>query len=214
MSTEKRNSAAVLNEMPTIPVNQQGHVLYYEDTGAPTISNVPYTTLIVVHGTLFHGGEQVLAHNEKMGNLCHSSNSAVFKRLMPLAPQYNIRLVLVNRREYPGSSLFTEEDLNKLQSKDDAAHIEFARERAEEIATFIKVFKDQEDIPEASSDGRIGGVSLMGWSSGALQTIAVLGYADLLAESTKKSIEPYLRSYIVFGEFISSYASHTGPTHT
>lgn len=191
--------------MPTIPVNQQGHVLYYEDTGPPAISNEPYTTLIVVHGTLFHGGEKVLARNEMLGDLCHPSNPAVFNRLLPLASQYNIRLVLVNRREYPGSSLFTDEDLNKLKNKDDAVHIEFARERAEEIATFINVFKDQEGIAEASPDGRSGGVSLMGWSSGALHTIALLGYADLLSEGLKKSIEPYLRSYIVFGELQRFY---------
>lgn len=191
--------------MPTIPVNQQGHVLYYEDTGPPAISNEPYTTLIVVHGTLFHGGEQALARNEMLGDLCHPSNPAVFNRLLPLASQYNIRLVLVNRREYPGSSLFTDEDLNKLKNKDDAVHIEFARERAEGIATFINVFKYQEGIAEASPDGRSGGVSLMGWSSGALHTIALLGYADLLSEDLKKSIEPYLRSYIVFGELRRFY---------
>ena len=44
--------------MPTIPVNAQGHYLFYVDTGPPQLEGIlaDYTTLIIVHGTAFHGG--------------------------------------------------------------------------------------------------------------------------------------------------------------
>lgn len=117
-----------------------------------------------------------------------------------------MRLVLVNRREYPGSSPFTEEDLDKLRSEDDTAHVEFAKDRAKEIATFIKAFIDQEAVPRATADGKSGGVALMGWSSGASQTIALLGDADSLPGGLRKSIEPYLRSYIIYGTYLTNNA--------
>ena len=41
--------------MPTIPVNDEGAVLYYEDSGAPE-GSANYTTIIILHGFLFHGG--------------------------------------------------------------------------------------------------------------------------------------------------------------
>ena len=43
--------------MPTIPVDEQQHVLYYDDSGLPTTSPEPYTTLMIVHGTGFHSGK-------------------------------------------------------------------------------------------------------------------------------------------------------------
>jgi len=44
--------------MPTVTIDEHGNELFYEDTGAPqNSSNAPYTTLIIVHGTAFHGGE-------------------------------------------------------------------------------------------------------------------------------------------------------------
>ena len=47
------------HEMPSIVVDNLGNSLFYVDSGAPTgaSSDKPYTTLIAVHGTAFHGGE-------------------------------------------------------------------------------------------------------------------------------------------------------------
>lgn len=41
--------------MPTVPVNAEGSVMYYEDTGAPPDNKV-YTTIALVHGLIFHSG--------------------------------------------------------------------------------------------------------------------------------------------------------------
>ncbi|KAL5537017.1 hypothetical protein ACEPAF_840 [Sanghuangporus sanghuang] len=150
--------------MPVITIDDRGNTLYYEDTGVPPDAVALYTTLIIVHGTGSHG--------------------QIFRRLLPLAPKHNVRLVLVNRRDYPGSSPYIEEDLSKA--------------RASEFARFIKTFIEKENIPKASSDWNRGGVVLMAWSSGNGYILPLLAHIDTIPEETRQFIEPYFRSHIVF----------------
>ena len=42
--------------MPTVTINAEGVVLYYEDSGPPAGSS-NYVTLVVIHGFIFHGGK-------------------------------------------------------------------------------------------------------------------------------------------------------------
>jgi hypothetical protein len=42
------------NNMPTLPVNNNGAVLYYEDSGAPS-GKTEYSTIVIFHGLVFHG---------------------------------------------------------------------------------------------------------------------------------------------------------------
>ena len=44
-----------LVEMPVAPIDNKGTVIHYEDTGAPN-GLKDYTTLVLIHGFLFHGG--------------------------------------------------------------------------------------------------------------------------------------------------------------
>lgn len=44
-----------LATMPYAPVNKDGAVMYYDDSGIPGDSTT-YTTVILVHGLVFHGG--------------------------------------------------------------------------------------------------------------------------------------------------------------
>jgi hypothetical protein len=39
--------------MPAVPVDDEGSILYYEDSGAPPDS-VDYTTVIMIHGYVIH----------------------------------------------------------------------------------------------------------------------------------------------------------------
>lgn len=43
--------------MPTLPINKEGDSLYYVDTQEPTGIQDAYTTLMIVHGTAYHGGK-------------------------------------------------------------------------------------------------------------------------------------------------------------
>ena len=44
-----------VSSMPTTVVDDRGSVLYYEDSGVPGTST-DYITLVLIHGTCFHGG--------------------------------------------------------------------------------------------------------------------------------------------------------------
>ena len=49
--------------MPSIVINEKGYKLFYEDSGAPTMEpEARYTTLMLVHGTGFHGGKLQALH--------------------------------------------------------------------------------------------------------------------------------------------------------
>ncbi|KAH8111945.1 hypothetical protein DFH11DRAFT_558957 [Phellopilus nigrolimitatus] len=163
--------------MPLISVNEQDHSLFYEDSGVPLGTEESYTTLIVIHGASFHGG--------------------VFRRLLPLAPLHAVRLVLVNRRD-SGSSPYTDTDLAQINGNDAAAHENFQRARGMELATFVRCFVEREKVPQASPDGKSGGVSLTGWSSGNFYTLPLLAYADSIPAETREAITPFLRSLIIF----------------
>ncbi|EJD07447.1 uncharacterized protein FOMMEDRAFT_149976 [Fomitiporia mediterranea MF3/22] len=164
--------------MPLIAVNDQGDSLFYEESGPPAKTGDLYTTLIIVHGTAFHG--------------------ECFRRLLPLAPQHQIRLVLVNRRDYPGSTPYTEEDLEKIRVDNAETHDQFAKARAVEFAQFIKTFVENEDVPKASSDWKRGGVVLLAWSSGNSYTLPLLSYIDAIPIDTREIISQYLRSHVMF----------------
>ncbi|OCB85418.1 hypothetical protein A7U60_g7427 [Sanghuangporus baumii] len=186
--------------MPLITVDDQGHRLYYEDTGPPPNGPVPYTTLIIIHGTAFHG--------------------QIFKRLLPLAVNHNLRLVVVNRRDYSGSSPYTGEELDVVRKDNETGNDGFGRRQAAELALFIRTFIEKEHIPKPALECRDGGIVLLAWSSGNGYTLPLLAYADSIPESTREFIEPYLRLYIIFGEsrlarlllyFLCSYGPEDAP---
>jgi hypothetical protein len=77
--------------------------------------------------------------------------------------------------------------------------IDFLKSRAREIATFMDKFIKEKSIPKASADRSQGGVVLAGWSMGNVQGLAVLGLARFLPDELVHSLEPYLKSYIMYG---------------
>lgn len=44
------------SKMPQARVDDAGNVLYYEDSGAPPTGAGVYTTIVVIHGFVFHSG--------------------------------------------------------------------------------------------------------------------------------------------------------------
>lgn len=136
----------------------------------------------------------VLGHDKRI------LHSAVFHPMIPFASQYNLRLVLVNRRDYPGSSPYSDEDLRNVQdTEDDKGYEAFFRARASEFAKFIEWIITHENVPKADWKSNTGGVFLMAWSAGNGYAISMLSYVDLLPEATRNIIQPYLRGFIFFG---------------
>ncbi|TFK90762.1 alpha/beta-hydrolase [Polyporus arcularius HHB13444] len=173
--------------MPVAPVDDRGTVLYYEDTGPPPDSTA-YTTLVLVHGASFHG--------------------ASFRRMIPFAAEHNLRFITPNLRDYPGSTSYTQQELDDLSSPGREQQERALRARALELAMFLQWLIQTEDItpirstPEGGRD--TGGISLLSWSAGNCQTMGLLAYADQLPKETRKLLCAYLRSYVLYEPSLAS----------
>ncbi|OSD07584.1 alpha/beta-hydrolase [Trametes coccinea BRFM310] len=166
--------------MPTAPVDHEGTVLYYEDSGIPAKS-ANYVTLVLIHGTCFH--------------------SAVYRPMLPFAAEHNLRLVLLNLRGYPGSTDYSPADLDKLRDSDPESQEQAMAERGLEIAEFLRWYIDTEAIPPITLTPEgvsTGGISLLSWSGGNWFTVAMFGNAGTIPESTRKLLNTYLRSFVMF----------------
>jgi len=167
--------------MPHCAVDNDSTFLYYEDSGAPS-GSTDYVTVFLVHGTMF--------------------SSAIFRPMIPYAAHHNFRLVLVNCRDYPGSTLYSESDLGSLSSTDPAIQSSALQARGLEFAAFIRRYIETQRIPpimaSRSGSGRSGGFTLLGWSSGNCQTIPLLSHADLVPDITRKLLDAYFRSFVMY----------------
>lgn len=128
-----------------------------------------------------------------------------FSRLMPLAAKYGLRIIALNRRDYVGSTPFTTAELDDLLSDDDAKHRQFLQARGLEIARFLVWVIDELKIPpktEAVIDGEsktYGGLALMGWSLGNIQTILVLGHLMTYPREVVEKLKLFFRTLFIYG---------------
>ncbi|KAL5522412.1 hypothetical protein ACEPAG_8428 [Sanghuangporus baumii] len=126
------------------------------DSGVPNESH-DYVTLVLLHGFAWHSG--------------------IFSRLLPLATKFNSRIILVNRRDYPGSDPLGEDEIRSISSIGDATPDanavlnEYMKRRAKELYDFLKTLVQEENT------SRTGGLVVAGWSFGAAWVTALLANA-------------------------------------
>lgn len=196
--------------MPFAPVNADGVVLYFEDSGAPPSAEV-YTTLVLAHGTGFHSGKH--AYNDpstSRHSVKHSTSIAVFHKIFALAPAHGVRLIVLNRRDFDKSTPYTPADVAKLTARPvngDEASLEetrrsFFRDRGAEFVAFLVHIVDNLGIPPIEDKGGKGGLSFMAWSAGNMFAIPLLAYADEVDEETRRKLEPYFRKLVLFGQIV------------
>ncbi|KAI0632766.1 Alpha/Beta hydrolase protein [Trametes polyzona] len=168
-----------------------------KDSGVPGESD-DYTTLVIIHGYAWHSG--------------------IFSKLLPLAEQFNLRIILLNRRDYPMGQRYTDaerallhaitpellEDADKVTAAK-ADGETFMKERAREVYDFLVQLVQNGKIPLYDREAKKGGIVLAGWSFGTGWMTAFLAHlASFSADDTLLS--KYLRRvvfldppYLVFG---------------
>lgn len=124
--------------------------------------------------------------------------------MVPYAGKHNLRLVLLNLRDYKGSTLYSPEELTALASPLREVQARAIEERGLELATFLRWYIETEHIPPISetpdANGRLGGgVAVLGWSGGNYQTIPLVGSFRSLPEDTRKFLEGYFRALLIYG---------------
>lgn len=132
-------------------------------------------------------------------NLWLIISKAVFSKVLALAPAVNLRFVAVTRRDYKGSTPLTPNELNVLSNGTNAEKSSFLRDRGAEFANFISRFIQSNNIPPPTTDGKYGGIALLGWSFGNSFALATVANVHTYPKPVKNCLEKYLRALIMQG---------------
>jgi pimeloyl-ACP methyl ester carboxylesterase len=125
-----------------------------------------------------------------------------FQKALPEARRQGIRFIALNRRTFPGSTPFSQEELEEISpSKLNASTmVEFMHKRAMEIVGFVHGVIKQLDLPGKISEE--GGISVLGWSLGSLYCFAFINACNdpHLPDEWKKTIKECVSSVILYGQ--------------
>jgi pimeloyl-ACP methyl ester carboxylesterase len=140
--------------------------------------------------------------------------TAIFKRLLPLKNQFNLRIVALSRRGFPGSTPFHPSERTFLTGDEEAqaaaseeTKSKFHTLRGVEILRFINGFIQRAGTPPIHTnvvDGKVsGGIMLVGWSMGSTYSMAAISSMDspLLSDEMRDRLGSYLRVLVLLGAF-------------
>ncbi|RDB30090.1 hypothetical protein Hypma_013908 [Hypsizygus marmoreus] len=144
--------------------------IFYTDSGAP-LNSMDYTTLIIFHGSAFTGQGFVHLHDH--------------------AHPLNLRTVVCNRRDYPGSTRYTDSELDDLRH----GRKDFLDRLAIQVGWFLEKFIDEENIPKVGADRKSGGFAILGWSMGTATAMSLFSDQSLISYT---KLEPYVKDLILY----------------
>ncbi|KAF7331111.1 AB hydrolase-1 domain-containing protein [Mycena venus] len=154
--------------MPSLTL-KSGVVFGYTDSGAVTGGD--YTTLVIIHGHTFHSG--------------------TFQRLNPLAQPNSLRIISVNRREYPGSSPYSAQELTAFVEGTDAERASLLEQQGRDLAMFLDGLISELSIPQT------GGIALIGWSMGTLFVLALIASIETLPTATQERLSSFVHTVVM-----------------
>lgn len=123
--------------------------------------------------------------------------------MIPFAAANRVRLILVNRRDYPGSTPLSDAELAELGSSDLETRARALAQQGLDIGLFLAWIIREENIPPVviGRDGkRQGGIALVAWSLAHTPLAGLLAHADSLPTDALRVLDPCLRAYCIFGE--------------
>ncbi|GJJ12676.1 hypothetical protein Clacol_006920 [Clathrus columnatus] len=178
--------------MPEIQIDDAGTRLFYYDSGVPILADRPYTTLLI----------------------------DIFNKLLEIAKASHIRLILLNRRGYHGSTAIPDSEMDYSSLADDSENSKldfyttFLKNRGSELATFLIKLIEKENIPPiVDTPGRAsGGIGIMGWSLGNIITLSLLGLATSLDPVKVRKLDNYLRTVVIYDSPINTLGYSLPPT--
>ena len=106
-------------------------------------------------------------------------------------------------RDYRGSSNLTKGELAAITNGDAESQATVLEDLGRQIAAFLEYFSKTHAVPRITEiNGKVqGGIILIPWSIGCMFATSMLGHALSLSESTKESLDQYLRTVILLGEW-------------
>ncbi|KAF8891933.1 Alpha/Beta hydrolase protein [Gymnopilus junonius] len=153
--------------MPSLAVRDNLEY-FYIDSGAPNATE--YKTIIIIHGHTFHSG--------------------TFKRLLPLAPSRSLRVIALNRREYPGTTPFSAEELRIFKSGSEEERAKLLAQQGFDLASFISTLVKQLDLPKD--------VTIVAWSMGNIFLMSLLSSINALPADVKGILQSSVKNIIMW----------------
>ncbi|KAG6917598.1 hypothetical protein DXG01_001827 [Tephrocybe rancida] len=118
---------------------------------------------------------------------------ASFEKLHSYAHEFNLRTILWNRREYPGSTKYTDAEVDDLNN----GRKIFLNRLAILVGDFIKQFVEKESVPKISSDRKSGGFAILGWSMGTATAMPLFSDPTLFSEDSYDLLEMYVKDLVL-----------------
>ncbi|KAG5653245.1 hypothetical protein H0H81_001502 [Sphagnurus paluster] len=120
-----------------------------------------------------------------------------FQRLAPHAASRGVRIISLNRQEYPGSTPYSEEERRILLHGDETDMERFLHQQGLLIALFIDGLLQEHSLPKR--------VAVAGWSLGNTFSIALLATIDEMPEGIKERLTNSIDHFFFWGTY-----SHLG----
>jgi len=103
-------------------------------------------------------------------------------------------VILWNRRDYRGSTKYTDAELEDLK----AGRKVFQDRLAIQLAWFLEHFINHENTPKLSLDRKSGGFIVLGWSFGNATTLSLFADPAVIPKALYDTIEPYVMSLVLY----------------
>jgi pimeloyl-ACP methyl ester carboxylesterase len=119
----------------------------------------------------------------------------------PFAQPNSLHIICVNRREYPGSSPYSAEDLAIFAEGNEAERAALLEQQGRDLALFLDGIIDTLSIPKSG-----GGIALIGWSMGTLFLLSLIS-CEMLPADTKARLSSLVHTVVLLRSCLSSIFS-------
>jgi hypothetical protein len=119
-----------------------------------------------------------------------------FEKTHPLAAKYGVRTIAIQRKDYAGSTRFTDQELDDIRNGRQV----FLDQLAVVIGHFLKYVIEGLGIPKVDQDGK-GGIALLGWSMGTSTALTIFNDLNVVLPELHDFLIPYLKNLILYGQF-------------
>ena len=106
-----------------------------------------------------------------------------------------MRIISVNRREYPGSSPYSPEELTAVLDGTEAERANLLEQQGRDLELLVDGLIEELLIPQA------GGIALVGRSMGTIFALSLISSTETLPAATKVRLSNFVHTVIMLRSF-------------
>ncbi|KAI5896628.1 uncharacterized protein SCHCODRAFT_02569425 [Schizophyllum commune H4-8] len=164
----------------------------YTDSGPPENAS-SYSTLFFIHGYAFYSTANDTSSLSSTSAGRRSSaftRTGICERLLPVASNQGIRLICINRRAYPHSTSFSEDEQRIFRDGSDDERKALLRAEGRSLALLIDALIVELALPKR--------VTILAWSMGNVYLLSLLASIRLLPGEIAQRLRTHVMSFILW----------------